>query len=264
METELPIYKDPNYGIEFIVDVDRLALYEKANPENYYTLEDMRDFDEDGYSFEHYDRERRETLSIDLPQFVKLAPEQMANKYNKSVEEILLSTDFEIMVDHEFLTRRIKQGTLTTVEIAGHTFYADARIDLLRPKDDFSTMGISFDELDSYHLEERDVYAFPYDPKKHTIAELDWDKIVEYPKDILFVELPKVRTLDPVGWNRRYGFEETYGLKETGLRLEFKAEVVPWNKSGIDELITHNKAKLPKEALHSKPDPPRKGRGRKL
>lgn len=205
MEPELPIYKDPDYGIEFIIDVDKLEFREKSDPDNRYTLEDIRDHDEEGYSFEHYDKARGETLTIEVPQFVILAPQLMAVKYNKSVEEILLSSDFEVMVDQQLLHKRLKEGVLPTIEIAGHIFFPEARIDYLRPKDDFSTMGSTFDELDDYYVEDKNVYAFPYDPKTHTIAERDWDKVFEYPKDLLFVEIPHVRILDPVGWNRRWG-----------------------------------------------------------
>lgn len=264
MESELPVYRDPDYGIEFIVDVDKLEFREKANPDNRYGLEDMIDCEEDGYRFSHYDRTRIETLDISIPQFVTLAPQQMAEKYKKAVEEILLLTDFELMVDQENLTKRLKYGELPTIEIGGHIFYADARIDLLRPKDDFSTMGIRFDDLEDYYDQDKNVYAFAYDPKTHEIANRDWSKILDYPQDLLFVEIPFVRNLDPVGWNRRWGWEETEGLKETGLQLDFKAEVVPWHKSGIDDLITENRAKLPIAEEKNNKVQPKNGRGPKL
>lgn len=265
MENELPIYTDPDYGIEFIVDVDKFEFLEKANLDNRYTLADMIDCGEEGYRFSHFDKSSGKDLSITPPQFVTVAPQAMAKKYNKAVEEIFLLTDFELMVDQEAWTRRIKDGQLPTIEIDGHIFFADARIDLLRPKDDFSTMGISFDELDSYFVEEKNLYAFPYDPKTHQIAEFDWDKILEYPKDLIFVEIPQVRILDPVGWNRRWGWGEREGLKETGLQLEFKAETVPWRKSGIDQLIAENRLKQPiRKAIQEKNDPPNKKQRRKL
>ncbi len=265
MENELPIYTDPDYGIDFVVDVDKFEFREKANPDNRYTLADMIDYGEEGYRFSHFDKLSGNDLSITPPQFVTLAPQQMAEKYNKDVEDIFLMTDFELMVDQEALTKRIKNGRLPTIDIGGHIFYADARIDLLRPKDDFSTVGIRFDELDSYFVEDKNTYAFPYDPQTHSIAHLDWDKIREYPKDQIFVEIPQVRILDPVGWNRRWGWSETEGLKETGLRLEFKAETIPWHQSGIDELIAENLLKQPhRKAIQVKNDPPNKKQRRKL
>lgn len=245
MEKKLPIYTDPAYGIEFIVDVEKFEFRERANPENRYTLEDIIDLGEEGYRFDHFDKTSRQDLTITPPQFVTLAPREMAEKYNKAVEEILLLTDFELMVDQQALTRRINRGELPTVEIGGHIFYADARIDLLRPKDVLSTMGIPFDDLEDWYVEDRNVYAFPYDPKNFEIGDREWDKILDYPIDLIFVEIPYARILDPVGWNRRNGSEEMEGLKETGLRLDFKAELVPWNKSGIDEIIAENRIKQP-------------------
>ncbi|MFC3356001.1 hypothetical protein [Sphingobacterium zeae] len=265
MEKELRVYTDPDYGIEFIVDVEKFEFRERANPDNRYSLEDMVDLGEEGYRFDHFDKSTGKDTCITPPQFITLAPEQMAAKYNRAVEEILLLTDFELMVDQEALNRRIKNGELPTVEIDGHIFYADARIDLLRPKDDFSTMGISFDELEDWYVDEKNTYAFPYDPTTHEIADIEWDKIVEYPKDILFVEVPFVKTLDPVGWNRRWGWGETEGLKETGLRLNFKAEIIPWTKSGIDELIAENRLKQPiREAVKERNEIEGKKKGRKL
>ncbi|REC62322.1 hypothetical protein DRF65_11465 [Chryseobacterium pennae] len=265
MEKELPIYTDPDYGIQFIIDVDKLEFRQKGQQDNRYTLEDMIDCGEEGYCFQRYDKERNDYMWITVPQFVNLAPEMMAEKYNKAVEEILLLTDFELMVDQDALTRRIKYGQIPTVEIGGHIFYAEARLDLLRPKDDFSTLGISFDELEDWYVDHRNAYAFPYDPRTHQIASIEWDKLVEYPKDLLFVEIPFVKTLDPVGWNRKWGWGETEGLKETGLRLEFKAETIPWNKTGIDELIAENRLKQPiKNANNEKLSAPKKNKGRKI
>ena len=244
MEKSLTIFKDSDYEVEFIVDIDKFEFIEKANPENRYGMEDLVDCGEEGYFFLH-DHINKGRLTIEVPQFVTIAPELMAEKYNKSVEEILLLTDFDLMVDQELLNRRLKYGELPTIEIAGHIFYPEARLDLLRPKDDFSTMGSRFDDLDSYYIEERNVYAFPYDPKTHEIAELDWEQLFEYPKGLLFVEIPFVRILDPVGWNRRWGFPVTHGLKEIGFQMEFKAKVIPWSKVGIDDLIAENKLRQP-------------------
>ncbi|WP_353148486.1 hypothetical protein [Chryseobacterium sp.] len=245
MENELPIYRDPDYGIEFIVDVDKFEFREKANPDKSYGLADITDLDEEGYCFDHFDKSTDMYVRITPPQFVTLAPQQMAEKFNKAIEEILLLTDFELMVDQKALTRRIKGGELPTIEIGGHIFYADVRIDLLRPKDVLSTMGIRFDDLDDWYVEDKNVYAFPYDPKNFEIGDREWDKILDYPIDLIFVEIPFARTLDPVGWNRRNGWEDIEDLKETGLRLDFKAELVPWNKSGIDEIISENRRKQP-------------------
>ena len=42
---------------------------------------------------------------------------------------------------------RVNKGILPTIEIHGHTFYVDIRINKLRPKDNFLSNGIVFSEL---------------------------------------------------------------------------------------------------------------------
>jgi hypothetical protein len=62
------------------------------------------------------------TICIKPPQFVTLAPQQMAEKYNKAVEEILLLTDFELMVDQEVLTRRKSMVNFQRLKLATTSF----------------------------------------------------------------------------------------------------------------------------------------------
>ena len=263
MEKELPIYT--TQGVEFIVDVDKNELREKANPENSYPLYFMNDLGDAGYAFEHFDKATGKTLEILLPPFVALDPEGMARKYEKTLEELKSSTDFDVMVDQDLLKKRLDHGHLPTIDLAGQTFYADARIDLLRPKDDFSTMGIRFADLDDYYVLESNSYIFPYDPKTHELVNPDWENMTEYPKKLLLIEIPDVKVLDPVGWNRRNGYPETDDLKAIGLKLEFKAEIIPWNKSGIDELIAENRSKQPtKNTIKENNNLPEKKRGRKM
>ncbi|MDR2270426.1 MAG: hypothetical protein LBF27_05910 [Sphingobacterium sp.] len=259
MEKELPIYKDQ--GIEFIVDIDKLEFREKANQNNRYGFEVLEDRGEEGYQFEHYNEAKDETLWITTPQFVTLDPEGMAEKYKKSIEEVYLLTDFELMVDQELLTKRLKDGQLPTIELAGHIFYADARIDLLRPKDDFSKRGMRFDELENYYYVESNSYCIVYNPNTHDIGQLDYENITDIPKDLLFVEIPDVKVLDPVGWNRRNGFPETDDLKRIGLKLEFAAKIIPWKETGIDELIAKNRLKNPimKAVAEKKPGSQKRG-----
>lgn len=265
MEKELPIFKDPEYGIEFIVDTSKLELYEKSDPSNRLGLADMEDLDEEGYQFYYYDKVGHRGFCIEVPQFVTLDPEGMARKYNKSVEEVILSTDFELMVDPELLTRRLKNGELPTVEIDGQIFYPEARIDFLRPKDDFSTLGSTFDELDYFYSEDKNVYEFPYDPSTRKIAERDWDKMIEYPNDLLFVSIPHIRAMDPIGWNRKWDFPDTFGLKVLGLKMEFKAEIIPWNKVGIDDVIAKNRLQQRNDKIPKVKDKgEKKGRGPKI
>jgi hypothetical protein len=261
-------------GTEFLVDVNKLELSEKGNPKNTISIFYMRDLG-DGYEFSYGLQEKNiphlfssnKKITVTIPELVNLDPEGMAAKYN--IADVTSKSDFDLMVDQEALRKRIRLGQLPTVDIAGHTFYADARIDMLRPKDDFTTMGIYFSDINHYFDEEKNCYIIPYNPKTHEFQELDYDTITEYPKELLAIEFPHEYTLDPVGWNRHNGFNETQNLKRTGLKLEFEAQTIPWKETGIDETIKKNLKRLQPEKmklgqLQSTPDHPAKKRGRKM
>ena len=47
---------------------------------------------------------------------------------------------------------RLNKGILPTIEIAGHPFYVDLRMNKLRPKDDFISKGIDFTEIKDYSI----------------------------------------------------------------------------------------------------------------
>ena len=49
--------------------------------------------------------------------------------------------------NQEAYDMRVNKGMLPTIDIAGHTFYVDIRMDMLRPKDDFLSKGIVFSDI---------------------------------------------------------------------------------------------------------------------
>lgn len=81
----------------------------------------------------------------------------------------------------EAFDMRVNKGILPTIEIAGHTFYVDIRMDKLRPKDDFLSDGISFSEIEDYLNEEKEIYIIPYDPQKKELGKIDYETITEIP-----------------------------------------------------------------------------------
>jgi len=273
MDREFPIINIE--GTDFVVDITKFELIEKSNPSNSIRFEDMRDVG-DGYTFEYSHKDKNlpglfnnESTTVKIPEFVKIDPIGMAEKYGFKLEDIKGKTDFEVMVDQKAFDARVNKGMLPTIDIAGHTFYVDIRMDMLRPKDDFLSKGIVFDEIDHYFSEERNAYLIPYDPKTHEFRELDYDRLVEIPKDLIAVEFPFQRELDPVGWNRQGGWDIKEDLKHIGLKSHFIANTVSWAETYIKDVIKDNRQKLEeqskKEKPAVKPEPdPRKGKGRKM
>lgn len=224
----------------------------------------MRDV-EDGYVFNYSLQDKNipslmssgEETSVKIPELVVLDPAGMAKKYKLSPDELENKTDFDLMVDQTAFNDRTQKGMLPTIDIEDHTFYVDIRMDMLRPKDDFLSKGIVFDEIDHYFSEEANAYIIPYNPKTHEFHELDYDSILEFPKDLIAVQFPFQRDLDPIGWNRNGGWNIKDDLKRIGLKSHFEAKTIPWKETSLPQIIKENlkvkKEKSSKEDLQNKP-----------
>lgn len=93
-------------------------------------------------------------------------------------------------INQEAYDLRVNKGMLPTIDIAGHTFYVDIRMDMLRPKDDFLSKGIVFSDIENYYDEDKRTYTIPYNPKTHEFQEPDYRNIKELPKDLIAVSFP--------------------------------------------------------------------------
>lgn len=265
MERELPIVKIE--GTEFLLDVGGLQLVEKGNPENTISIFEMDDNGK-GYSFDYnrksrnipniWDRES-ENITVNLLSLVEMDPQGMADKYGLSLQDIKGKKDFDVMVDSKALEDRL-QGRLTTIDIADHTFYVDITMGKLRPKDDFGSKGIVFDDIDHYFDEDKQAYIIPYNPSVHEFREVDADNITKIPRDMILIEFPHERFLDPVGYNRKHGADPIFGLKETSIRSHFTARIVDWKEIGLQDLIDDNRKRL---GIDKTEDPPQKNNRRR-
>ena len=131
-------------------------------------------------------------------------------------------------------------GRLNTVDIAGHTFYVDIPMNCLRPKDDFTTLGINFSEIENYLSKDGKSYQIPYDPGTHRLREPDYDNITSIPSGILMIEFPGEQQLDPVGYARKYKLDLKECLKEIPFKAHFKASVIDWKDTWLPAVIKGN------------------------
>lgn len=74
--------------------------------------------------------------------------------------------------------------------------------------------------------------------------------------------------MDPIGYNRHMGFDLKDGLSSSGLKLNYKAKIIPWEKTFITYLIESNKNQAIKKSSKKygtdKNSPKQKKAGRKL
>lgn len=172
-------------------------------------------------------------------------------------------------MNQEAYDLRVNKGILPTIDIAGHTFYVDIRMDMLRPKDDFLSKGIVFSDIERYYDEDERTHTIPYNPKTHEFQEPDYKNIKELPKDLIAVEFPSERLLDRIGWNRMFGFDLNHGVVISDLKLQFTAKLIPWKETFLVGLIeknirSENRQKEINEKQQSIEPKPSKRKGRKM
>jgi hypothetical protein len=267
-ERKLPIYTIE--GTEFFVDVSKEELREKLNPENTIGFDEMA-YSKYGYHFDYNKELKNIPVSfidgyetVHLPNMTELDPVGMGQKYGMAVEKIAGKIDIDLMTDQKLLALR-EQGQLPVIEIDGYPFYVDLAMDALRPKDDFTTGGIRFRDIDDYFIENVYQYRIPYNPATHSFEDLDYDNIKAIPKGIIVVEIPWQQRLDPIAYARIHGFEKEQMLRENPLQLQMKANTVSWDDTPIKQIIARNlKRELEENETKTKTDiklQRKKGRG---
>ncbi|MDR6919514.1 hypothetical protein [Chryseobacterium sp. 2987] len=244
-------------GTQFIVDINAFNLRDKGDPDHKIELNQMEE-SLMGYTFTYKNRE------INIPEFCIMDTQGMAKKYNVSIDEVAAHDDFHFMVDQEAYDLRINKGRLPTIDIDGHTFTIDVRMNMLRSTTDFLSKGINFDDIDLYYSDEKDAYIIPYDPEKKEFRELDYDNLFSFPKDLIAVEFPFQTKLDPVGCSREEGWDLGMDLKLLGLKSHFEAKTIPWEQTYIVDIIKDNKEQQKKRENQQNNKNPNKNKGRKM
>lgn len=244
VERLLPTYK--MYGTEFIVDVNQLELREKGNPKNVISILDMDEKAVQGYRFWYNPNNKslttyaeQEAKLVEIPDFVKLDPIGMAKKHNISEDKITEIDDFKLMVNQDAFDKIAYNGIIPTIDIAGHTFYIDLRNDKLHPKDDIWSRGIIFSELKYYYSHKDNTFTIPYNQRTHTFQEVSLN-IKEIPKDLIVVQIPAKRILDPIGQNKTGNLNNSDYLKKEGVHLHFEAKTIPWHQTRFAETVKRN------------------------
>ncbi|MBT2623735.1 hypothetical protein [Chryseobacterium sp. ISL-6] len=123
---------------------------------------------------------------------------------------------------------------------------------------------IVFEDIQHYFSKKSDTYLIPYDPKKHEFCELDYENIISIPKDLIAVESPFQKALDPIGWNRKGGWNLKENLKQFGLKMQFNTKLIPWDKTFIIDVIKGNLEKKQNGKQRNLKNIPKNKKGQKM
>lgn len=252
-------------GHRWLVDVEEYRIVNKKYDYHSIYAYDMN-YSDEGYSFTIWTKNNSiadrshpedEKMIVRLPHFTEMDTEGVAKKYGLPIEEVKGKADYEIMVDKRAQIDRV-QGRLTTMDLAGHTFYVDFPMRMLRPKDNFASPGVPFAQLDHFFNEDTYQYEVAYNKRYQRYEEIDFEQIIDYPKDVVVVAFPPLWELDPIGYARNSKFEASVFLEDSPQQAHFVAKIIPPEKSWMKNLINENRKNqgLPKL-------PPKKGKGLK-
>lgn len=111
--------------------------------------------------------------------------------------------------------------------------------DKLQPQDDVWSRGIIFSELNYYHSHKDNTFTIPYNQKTHTFQEVSLN-VTEIPKDLIVIQIPGKRTLDPIRQNKAGNLNTSDYLKKTGVHLHYEAKVIPWHHTRFAETMKSN------------------------
>jgi len=249
MQRQLPIITIQ--GTSFIVDVAKGELRQSDNPANSISFDDMQDKGTH-YSFS-YDRIEKnlpssfksagnDIVKVTILQMVDLDPMAMAEKHGLEITKLQGKNDFELIVDQQVLVERLN-GRLPTINIAGHDFIVDLRLNELRPENDFSTR-IDLRNLDISNDGEK--FLCFYHPASKNVVEIN-PALMDLPKGVVMLEIPNELNLDPVAVARKYGLEDREFLRQYPLHKKLEAKVIPLSETGLPALILKNKQAIAKQ-----------------
>ncbi|MEE1946407.1 hypothetical protein VRU48_14885 [Pedobacter sp. KR3-3] len=166
-----------------------------------------------------------------------------------------LFESYKALKGRDAFEARTKQGMLPIIEIAGYPFYVDVRIGFLRPKDDFSTMGIEIGRM-TVDPETRNLSDF-YDKQLKELVFPDEGQ-TSFPPNVVRLGIPNYYVLDPVGMARRHGKDDDAYYIQDGIRQKMyhkatvtrrlpgqkiRADVKPKPESGQKKVIIKRKSR---------------------
>ncbi len=238
-------------GTTFLVDIDKQVLRQANDPDNEISfINNMQDhgsfyrllYDQiEGRAAEDL-FDQNFVKVIDVPTLIELDPKGMSAKYGIPETELKGKTDFEVIVDQDWLTER-KNGILPRVNIAGEEFIIDLRLQEFRHAKYFFPV-ISLKSFDLTN--DGEYYEAFYHPVMKQVVNID-PKLTEFPDSVVKIRLPNELGLDPVTTARRYGIDENELLRRFPPKKELKAMVIPLAETGIPALIRQNREQLQKE-----------------
>jgi len=246
-------------GTEFIIDVNNYQLRERGNESNILYFQDFHEV-KNGYGFffdtnlKNIPKEsfNHETVHyVEIPEFVRMAPLEVAEKENISLRRVLQMTDFDLMVNTYMFKERMA-GNIPDLVLGSSSlqqYYVDLELGMLRPYYPGSVKPILFSQIQKYYDPGNECYTIPYNTSTKAIEDLDFIKTKDISKDVTLFSFPSLKRMDPIGWNLLHGLNPKLGLKQVGLHSVFVAEKIGTLEISLKASAAHKVEKVDKQQV---------------
>ncbi len=230
----------------FIVDIDKLELRQKDNPANLRSYLEMSRRKDDflmemnvvtkSISRENaFIEDDQDIKGICVPQMKDIDPEGVARKYNKTIDQVKASTDFELWLEANAVSERLNVGRLPMMEIKGDLYYVDMRMGIIRPRNNFISYGIPIE----FDYPDRRSVSFYLNTKTQEQHIPDYSATV-FPKNVIQVSVPGAKYLDPVGYARELGMDANAFLNQVPLVMYHRPKITPIQRTEYGQKIRKN------------------------
>lgn len=249
-------------GVLFEVDFEKSHFVKAIGPKYCFPFSLMQT-NEDYYEFS-FDPDKNHLHPLNDDDVLVRIPKDYLTEtalFNKDIaakaNEFSYQYDYGMYLLMDVRIQQRLMGVLPKIDIAGHNYIIDGRLQELRLQGDQSSIinlkrlpvsGDGKKYLAFFHLPSRQVVNV-----NNTITEL--------PREVVMLEIPNAIYLDPVGVARHYGLEDTALLRNHPIRDNLKATVKPLNETELPELVQKN---LQKHSQKGFLKSFRKGKGRRI
>jgi hypothetical protein len=217
----------------YYVNVDKGELRQVDVPENAISFHDMED--KGSHYVFLYDRAAKKLISssgpidhqvvrVVIPPMVRLDPQAMAMKYGLQLADLADKNDFEIIIDRELLTARLK-GRLPRIDIAGLRFKVNLHLhELTCDEKEFTRIDLRHMDLS----DDGESMMCLYNIEFYHVAYFNED-LRAPPRSTVMLKIPGELQLDPVGIALRNGHDMRSFLRRHPLQRKLRAAVIPFS-----------------------------------
>jgi len=233
-------------GTMFLFDVENARLREQQDPHNTIPFNKMKDTGR-GYYFNYDlnlkniargDARDEDVVRITTPMMIELDAKGMAQKYGVAVSALKGLSDLDLIADRQLLARRLN-GNLPSIDLAGlESFNIDLQAGVLSSRTFIGSI-IKLKDLTIMGTPENKYVGF-YDLKARKVVDVDASTITQLPENVVFIEVPPMEKLDPVGLARLQGLEDLYHVRQFGIERDLSIKITPLENTILDLYVIQN------------------------